>query len=178
MKNLLKAIFHKPSDKQNTPSAFVYGIYEVRMEDSSYGAVSILPHEEVFAKGLSSKAIVGIVPEDATEIAPERFKPNPEFIEFLHYVIKKYCPTRQELQDEAERQGDGWVYIIDSRADNPYGQVDAEDIVGAFQVQNGLAVANSYQPNVNFRLVSKRGLFRLDAWLQEKLLDEVRQSSN
>ena len=40
-------------------------------------------------------------------------------------------------------------------------------------VEDGRITANSYQPNPDYLLVSKKGLFVLDAWLHSKLLEEL-----
>ena len=153
----------------------MFCIYEIKTPEGSFNVVSLLPHEEVFRKALPSQAIVGILPANATDLNPVQFKPNREFIDFLHHVIVKYAPTIPDFQAEAKRQVDGWVYIIDGRVDNPEGNVGREDILGGFQVQSGEVIPASYLANPDHLLVSKRGLFQIEPLLEEKLLEEMRQ---
>ncbi|MDX2245092.1 MAG: hypothetical protein NW224_30815 [Leptolyngbyaceae cyanobacterium bins.302] len=149
-------------------------LYDVKTKDNSFGVVSLLSPEEAVSQGLPSKAIIGTVPENSTTINQNHFKANQEFVDFLHEIISRYAPMLPTLQLEAKQQGDGWVYVIDARVADAQGQVDPEEIIGAFQVKAGKIVTGKYQANANYRLVSKQGVLQIDSYLQEKLLEELR----
>ena len=151
--------------------------YKVNLKGEQFKALSWLPQDRVFEKGLPSKAIIGLLPNRETRLDPATFKPNPEFVAFLHELIETYAPLDPDLQAEARKQDQGWLYIIDGRNPTPQDNVPPEDIIGAFEVQAGKIMAGSYQGNQNHRLVTKIGLFQLDPFLQDKLLAETEKLS-
>jgi hypothetical protein len=145
-------------------------VYEIDTYGGPMGALSFLPPEEVSETGLRSEGILGLVPPEE-EVSDESFTPNPLFIQFLHHVVQKYGPESPALREQAERRRDGWVYIVDGRARGETAGVKPEDILGAFQVQDG--EVTSYQPNADYQLMSSRGLVELDEWLEGRLIDEL-----
>jgi hypothetical protein len=136
--------------------------------------VSLLAPEEGFHKGLPPEAVVGTLPPNVNSVNQIDFKPNPAFVDFLHMVIRRYAPLSADLQNAAKRKHEGWMYIIDCRVPNPQGEVESEDVIGAFKIEAGLIVPDSYRRNNQHLLVSQRGLFCLDDWLKSKLLEETR----
>ena len=147
--------------------------YDINIKGERFKALSWLSQDRVFEKGLPARAIVGVIPFREAGLDPATFRPNPEFVAFLHEVIEKYAPLDPDLQAEARRQGQGWLYVIDGRTPTPRDNVPPEDIIGAFEVQGRKIIADSYQLNQNHRLVTKFGLFQLDSFLQDKLLAEI-----
>jgi hypothetical protein len=123
-------------------------------------------------------AIVGSLVRSIDEggkVSPENFVPNPEFIAFMHEVIQRRGCELGALQASARQQGNGWTYILDGRTPDPQGNVPAEDIIGAFEVQSGNLILESYRPNPNHVLLSARGLFQLPSELLEFLFEELQQ---
>jgi hypothetical protein len=114
--------------------------------------MSILSPKEVqLLGGLPNEAIAGLMMGDSPTI--ETFRPNPLFIEFMHRVIRTAAPFDPDLRAAAREQGNGSVYIIDLRTpDGPQGRVPPEDIIGAFQVQNGEIIPDSYVANEMHRV--------------------------
>ena len=108
-----------------------------------------------------------------TEIKQDSFKPNRRFVELLHRVIATYAPTLQALQDEAQRIGDGSVFVIDGRAPTPRDAVNPEDIIGGFSVAAGIVLSESYQASPNHLLLNRHGWFVLNPQLQDKLIEEL-----
>jgi hypothetical protein len=157
---------------------FVFTVWEVG-EATDYATV--LP-PEVFSKtGAVGEAVVGALPRDGSEhesISPEGFVPNEAFIRFLHLVVAEHAPTFAGVQTEAERIGNGWLYIIDRRTPTPEGPVPPEDIIGGFQVKGGRVVPGSYVAGESHRLLTERGFFHLDDELHRKLVDELVARAN
>ena len=59
-------------------------------------------------------------------------------------------------------------------ADNPQEEeTSAEDILGAFEIKNGQILANSYQPNDNYLIFGKNGLFQLPDSLNQALINAL-----
>jgi hypothetical protein len=153
---------------------FVYTVWEAG-EATDYATV--LP-PEVFSKaGASGEAIVGTLPRSNSDhhgsISADGFVPNEEFSRFLHQVVAEHAPCSAALQAEAERIGNGWVYLVDRRTPTPEGPVPPEDIIGGFQVTGGRAVPGSYVAGKSHRLLTERGFFHLDDGLHRKLVDEL-----
>ena len=67
------------------------------------------------------------------------------------------------------------IYIIDRRTPTPMGHVPSEDILGGFQVSQGVLVQDSYQPMKSPKIVSERGMFQLDNFLHPRLLEALKQ---
>lgn len=112
-------------------------VCQVRTPDGETEYVSLLPPEPSFARGLIAEAIVGMLSAPLSEgeaITPARFARNPAFVEFLHSVIARRGPNLPDIVAEAQRPGDGWVYLIDGRTRTPDGPVPPEDLIGAFAV--------------------------------------------
>jgi hypothetical protein len=151
-------------------------ICRVNTPDGVKDYVTCLPHEQVFARGLAPETIVGVLLrplEPGEAITPAVFARNRVFVDFMHDVIARRGPEQPGLIAEAQRQGDGWVHIIDQRTRNPQGRIPPEDIVGVFAVKGGVVVPGSYQPSSKHQILSADGFFRLEAELQACLLEEL-----
>jgi hypothetical protein len=150
------------------------GVFEVRTKDGFVGMVSPLSHEFVFKKGLPNEAVFGTVPSGNDKILPSNFTANPTFIEFLQGFVAEHTPSLAAFMDEARRLWDGYVYVIDYRTPDVYGDVPQEDILGVFEVRSGEPV--SYKTNPNYRLFTERGFFVLHPELEVRLLAEIEGS--
>lgn len=151
-----------------------YGAYAIKTKEGEVGALSYLPAEDTFqkGKGLRSEAVIGTIPGDAASISQENFTPNTKFVSFMQDVIAKHGPALPGFEEEARRIEDGSMGIIDGRVNDPGGVVETEDILGVFEVKGGKAIR--YHANDKHLLVSKRGIFRLDPWLHQRLIEEAR----
>lgn len=137
---------------------------------------TLLPHEEVFEKGLISVAIAGLfkdVPADQEAMNYADFKANPEYIQFMHQVISQHAPYTESLIAEAKRQKEGVIVLIDHRVKNQDEGVPSEDIIGLFEVKN--SQVKSYQANPNYVLWSAKGFCDLGPELTSILLGEIRK---
>jgi hypothetical protein len=157
----------------------MFHLYDVDAEEGPVKMIAALPPEAAVESGLPSPAVAGTVPRDAAEISLENFTPNPEFSDFLNFVIAKYGADDPALREQAAAQGDGWIYMVDLRVDDTgdddgIADIATEDILGAFRVEKGEVVAGSYRGNPNHRLLNERGLVRVDAWVEERLVEELR----
>jgi hypothetical protein len=138
--------------------------------------VALTTPDEAKVGGLSQQAIVGAFDQlvEAGTFPPERFVQNPGFVRVLHSVIKQHAPTSPALRREAERLGQGWVYVIDRRCATPGDRVPPEDVLGVFAVRGGAALPASYTPSPNYRLLTERGFFQLEEHLVPHLLAAIR----
>ncbi len=148
-------------------------VYTVRNRDTGQYEyyVSFVPHDFAFQRGLPLEAIMGKLIDGPDLFEPEHFRPNPRFLEFLHDVIARHAASCPALIVEAQRQKEGFVYIIDSRTQTPKGDVPPEDIIGAVEVENG--IVSAYRGNPNYQVFTASGLLMLDSWFRSRLLDEI-----
>ena len=127
---------------------------------------------------LAPQAIIGQVTssrEAGDSLTPETFVANRGFHELLHAVVERHAPSTPSFADDARRQRDGWIYVIDQRTPTPGGRVPPEDVIGGFEVRAGHVVARSYQPIPAHRLMTERGFFQLGLELEQCLLTELAQ---
>jgi hypothetical protein len=153
-------------------------IYEVMVEGKPRSALSFLPVDHVFKKGLPAAAIIGwmqVSPAAGGEITADNVRVNPLFVAVLQDFIARTAPTDPGFERAARAQGDGWIYVIDRRTPTPMGHVPSEDILGGFEVRGGSLVAGSYQPLKSHRIVSARGMLQLDNFLHPRLVETLKQ---
>jgi hypothetical protein len=151
-------------------------VYHVVTPEGTKHYVALLPPSEIVSRGLPAEAIVGVLLRPLREgerITPEVFARNRAFVEFLHGTIARRGPSLPGLIAAAKQQWKGWVYIIDQRTRTPDGSVPLEDIVGAFEVKDGMLVPESYHPFSEHMILSADGFFRLGAELQGMLMQEL-----
>jgi hypothetical protein len=149
-------------------------LYRVSSPGGLHEVVSLLPPEQVTNEGLCAEAIIGSyagIVEERDLV--EGFRPNRVFLEVLHSVIAAHVPMLPAAQDSARRQGSGAVLVIDARTPTPGGQVPSRDVLGAFSVEDGAIVPDSYQPNPHHQLLSADGLFQLEPTLHQRLIERI-----
>ena len=143
-------------------------VYSTAIEGRKRNLVSLLKPSQSFREGMPEKAIIGEVTGDK-EINAANFIPNRAFLELFHTVISSGMAREPECIREAGQLGEGWVYMIDRRADRK-GGIAPEDIIGGMKAEKGLLVRESYRANPNYLLISGRGFFQLPPKLGEALL--------
>jgi len=149
-------------------------IYVVDVDNTVRHALSFLPRQEVFGKSLPNKAIIGYVRNLQEPLIPKNIYLNPIFLNLFHHVIKETSASLDACRKEAERQKEGYVYIIDPR-DKNYPNTKQADIIGTFQVSNGKLIFDSYRPNPEYQIVSIDGFSKLPDIFFANLLSEIRK---
>ena len=138
--------------------------------------VTLTSPDAVLSEGLIPQAILGVFnhtlgPEEP--ITPDSVTPNSVFTKFMALVIARHGPEQPALVAEARRIGNGHVFVVDQRTPTPQGPVPPEDILGAFQVQDGNVVSGSYMASTNHRLLTSNGFFQPDFKLMDCLQREL-----
>ena len=124
--------------------------------------------------GLPSEAVCGRF--DSGNLSPEHFRVNPVFVDFMHACIRTKGIELPSLTNAAKQQKNGYLYVIDFRTpDGIMGNVPPEDIVGAFQVENGVIIKNSYWRNDVHKIYTKNGLVKLPKDIHKLLIDELKK---
>jgi hypothetical protein len=151
-------------------------IYTIKVNNKRQQVVSFLTPEEINDRDLPSASILGTLLESNSQnINLDNFVPNPNFIDFLHSIIAKFAPDTPGINAEAKRQKNGWIYLIDARHNRLEENVFPEDIIGAFEVNEGEIKAESYQRNNNHLIFSQNGFFKLEPRLEKHLIEETRK---
>jgi hypothetical protein len=134
--------------------------------------LSVMPPDAVTA-GLPSEGVVGELTGQDGNITPDTFVPNQAFAAFLQWVILRHGPAHPALVQEAQRQRDGTVLVVDRRtAGSTPANMPARDVLGRFEVKDGALQA--YALNPEHLLCSEDGLLDVDEHFQERLLLELR----
>jgi hypothetical protein len=130
--------------------------------------VSPLPPDVVQRLGgLRGAAIAGALDDEG------RFTENPAFVELVHRVVRVHSLLDPQFVARVRQQGNGWAYVFDMRTPTPYGEVPAEDIIGAFAVRDGTTDSSAYSANTAYRVFTERGLCRLAPMAQAALMREI-----
>ena len=127
--------------------------------------------------GIPGVAVFGTLEkglDEGGEFVPDNFRENLTFVEFLHELIAQEVFKDPSAHQEAERQREGHIYLIDRRIATPRGDVPWEDIIGWVSVQAGKLVAGSYRRNPDHLLLSANGFFLLPKELESILNLELR----
>jgi rhodanese-related sulfurtransferase len=124
--------------------------------------------------GIPENAICGKFEGEIME--PEYFKANEGFVDMMHAIIGTKGQNIRSLQEAAKKQQTGNVFVIDLRTpEGVMGEVPPEDIIGAFKIQDGKIVKNSYERNNKHKIFTKNGLVELPQELYKIVVDELKK---
>lgn len=156
-------------------------IYTVDMGETVRDMVSLVPADWVFKHGygLADEVILGILLTPISQggdFVPDNFRDNLRFVRYLHQFLAQNAIGETAMLEAAQRQGNGYIYLIDNRVADPSGEVPPEDIIGVVQVIDGQVMPNSYQRNPNHQILTGDGFFMLPTpALEELLVSEMRR---
>lgn len=146
-------------------------VYEIEKDGSWRFILSVISPEIGFEKGLPEKSIIGEYKSSGCQEIPENFLTNPKFFDFLNETIRKHASYSKDVITTVSKIKEGIFEVVDERNDN-ISRLD-EDTIGAFKVEDGNLIVNSYQPNPNYKLVGSSGQFNPPIWLKTKLEEDV-----
>jgi hypothetical protein len=146
-------------------------VYNAVVDGKKRNYLALLKPRQSFNEGMAEEAIIGEVLSDR-EITAANFVPNRTFLDLFHRVIGREMMQEPECIAEAQQLGNGWVYMIDRRADRT-GNIAPDNIIGGMKVEKGLLVKDSYTANPRYALINEKGFFQLPSRLSEALLQAV-----
>ena len=152
-----------------------YFVFVINTPEGVKECVSLLSPEVAFLDGLHDEVIMGQCRRENPKerINPKNFAPNPKFTSILQQIIAENMADLLEIQQQARKQRDGYIFLIDARTATRDGHIPPCDIFGGMAVERGLIVRGSYEPNPNYQLFSERGIFLLPTELQQKLMQKL-----
>jgi hypothetical protein len=137
--------------------------------DNIITVVTWLNPQIVSQIGLPKDSICGFLAESNEAVVPEHFTEYANFVEAIHEICKE--DVDQQLIEFASRTAEQSVALIDQRSLDINAEIPAEDIIGTYQIKNGLV--QKYVPNPSYRLVTSRGCFQLTPWLRKCMWSRV-----
>jgi hypothetical protein len=147
-------------------------------EEESKDYVTCLSTERLSRyAGIPSEGIIGQILRPlgpGERITPGNFAANGVFVDLMQGMIASRGPQTKDLIAEAQRLGEGTLYVIDRRTRAPEGPVREileQDIFGEFDVKKGRIVPGSYRPNAKHYILTEDGFFQLGPHLEEFLLE-------
>ncbi|MHC4781293.1 MAG: hypothetical protein ACYTFG_22180 [Planctomycetota bacterium] len=153
-------------------------LYRAEVDGEQRCILSFVPPHRVQQRGLPNVAMAGylkVAPDQGGKITAENFVTNEPFIDFLHDVIAHHAPEDPVFIEAVKEQKEGMIVIIDSRVQNPGGDLEMKDVFGWFQVEKSELVPDSYQRNPKHFLVSESGFSKLEPFLYKKLVAAFRE---
>lgn len=145
------------------PGRPVY-VYQAARDGADQHLVAVVEPALVRERGLVPEVILGAVTAGAgakPTITPEAFTQNRAFVMFLEALVRDHIGQVDGIRREAQRLGDGHVYLVDGRTPDPGGTVPPQDVIGAVEARNGVPLDGTYQHNPNHRLLTGDGFFVL-----------------
>ena len=148
-------------------------VFTFHKEKQLYRALSPLTPDQVSQFGLLTEAVLGQIDAVLPSMTPDQFEQNEAFLALLHRTIQAHAPELAELQAEAKTRSLGQLHIIDKRAGQVTGEISQEDIIGHFELRRGEIVAQSYQANPDYQILTDNGPIQLAGPLEEALLAAI-----
>lgn len=148
-------------------------VYPSDLEGEEYHYVSMLEPAYISEHGLTVRSIIGKLKDASKGITSDNIIYNPVFITLLHKSVREGLVDDEALLDEAARKVNGFIYIIDARAQAGE-DVLTEDIIGAFPVKDKKIISEGYIPSPKYLLISQNDQgFILPPKAQSLLLEEI-----
>jgi hypothetical protein len=163
-------------------------LLKVRKSDGEFATVISYFEPDVLEdlEGLPGEFVCGEIrgaadlEDENFEFRPEQVHENPVFLKFLHEFVATQANSNEELREAAKEQHEGFVYMIDQRTPDPESDVPSVDIIGSFEIADGLITPESYSPNPKHEMVTENGLVDIGADLRDAMLQyymETREPS-
>lgn len=147
-------------------------LYSIPGEKGTLHLLSPLSKEQLSGRPSKSEFFLGrlLDPERGTE--PENISYNADFLVILHEIVRDLMATDRDVLEEAQQQPNGFVFIVDQRAPSDQ-EVEKEDIIGIFLVNEKTTDASRYRPNPDYRLIGKHGVALFPDKVEERLMERI-----
>src|SRR5690349_16378736 len=99
-------------------SPTMLNVYEVEIEGRTRQLLCFLDPDRARATGIDPRAVVGELTADAgDEFDPDSIALNPGFVEAFTGYMNDAAFRSPDLDREATRHANGWLYVLDPRYD-------------------------------------------------------------
>lgn len=103
---------------------------------------------------------------------PDNISYNADFLVIVHELVRDMMVNHPDVTEEAKGQLNGFVFIVDQRSPQNE-EVQKEDIIGIFLVNDRKTDAERYRPNPEYRLIGKNGVAVFPDRVEEELLKRL-----
>jgi hypothetical protein len=124
-----------------------------------------LKPELVSRLGLPKESICGFLTESNASVTPEQFVEYSDFVDLIHNICRERLDP--QLIEFAAQTSERRAALIDQRSPDVNAEIPTEDIIGTYEIENG--VVGKFTANPNYRLVTANGCMQLTSWLRECL---------
>jgi len=132
-------------------------LYKIPSAKETLHLLSPLGKEELAKLTSKSELFLGRLIAPDKEIGPDNISYNADFLVVLHQVVRGLMVNDEDVLKQAASQQNGFVFIVDRRS--PEGEeVEKEDVIGIFLVNEFKTDISKYRPNPDYKLISKRGV--------------------
>lgn len=150
-------------------------LYKLPAGDKMLHLLSPLSAEEIGSQQSRSELFLGRLVDPELGATPGNISYNADFLVVLHELVRDLMVIDPGVIAEAKSQPNGFVFIVDRRAQAEEGEekVEKEDVIGIFLVNEYATDASRYRPNPDYRLVSARGMAMLPDVVEEELVRKL-----
>lgn len=132
-------------------------LYKIPSATETLHLLSPIGKEELAKLTSKSELFLGRLIDPEKEIVPDNISYNADFLVVLHQVVRGLQVNDEDVLKQAASQQNGFVFIVDRRS--PEGEeVEKEDVIGIFLVNEYKTDISKYRPNPDYKLISKRGV--------------------
>jgi hypothetical protein len=149
-------------------------LYKLPAAEQTLHLLSPLSAEEIGTQQSRSELFLGRLVDPELGATPENISYNADFLVVLHELVRDLMVIDPGVIAEAKSQPNGFVFIVDRRAQAENNEkVEKEDVIGIFLVNEYATDASRYRPNPDYRLVSSRGMAMLPEVVEEELIRKL-----
>ena len=130
-------------------------LYKIPSSKETLHLLSPLSKDELAKLTSKSELFLGRLIDPDKEIIHENISYNADFLVVLHRIVRDYMVTDPEVIEQVKKQPNGFVFIVDRRTTEE--DVEKEDIIGIFLVNESQTDVSRYRPNPDYKLISKKG---------------------
>jgi hypothetical protein len=141
-----------------------------KLSDSSAVIIATWLKPELVSRiGLPRESICGFLTKPNDCVVPDKFIEYAGFFEAIHNICKERLDP--QLTEFASRTSERRAVLIDQRSPDVNAEIPTEDIIGTYEIENGLV--GEFTANPNYRLVTSKGCMQLTPWLRQCLYSLV-----
>ncbi|MDQ3108723.1 MAG: hypothetical protein M3R17_02420 [Bacteroidota bacterium] len=130
-------------------------LYKIPSSKETLHLLSPLNKDELAKLTSKSELFLGRLIDPDKEIIHGNISYNADFLVVLHRIVRDYMVTNEEVIEQAKKQPNGFVFIVDRRSNEE--EVEKEDVIGIFLVNESQTDASRYRPNPDYKLISHKG---------------------
>lgn len=147
-------------------------LYAIPGKEETLHLLSPLSREQLAGRDTRSEFFIGRLIDPLKGIAVGNISYNADFLVLVHSLVRDLMVNDPSVLEEAAKQPNGFVFIIDRRAKEDE-NIQKEDIIGIFLVAGNKTDISNYRPNPDYVLVSERSVGILPEIVEDALMKRL-----